>query len=436
MRPRWRCRPVRPAARPAVVALLVLLVTFGVPSGLPPATLDWRLAQITRAQSFDLWSWEISTLFRRSAGAVIAPPSAANGPALARVYVQLSQRAARERSERDDIWTRATIDGAMGGENPQLARAEQMLDRTEAELNRLRPGVEGVLSAEIEDELRRQQIWPGLTIVGLSGAPPFLRLSIVPGVFFQLGPLPDLLVIAPRDRIALIGSVLIRPGLPPAQIDRIERQADALDVSSVVTGIGGLAAYPSLVPDEGSVRDLLVTVAHEWTHHYLALRPLGQAYFDSYDMREINETVADIVGEEVGTAVYRRFYEREDRQEVSAVTSVQPADPGRPDFWTLMRRVRRAVEGYLARGDVSGAEAYMANAQRELARQGYFIRRLNTAYLAFFGSYAAMANPFEAKLRQLRAQTGSLAAFLETVSRVRRPEDLDRLLSETRGRPS
>src|SRR5262249_22053440 len=199
-------------------------------------------------------------------------------------------------------------------------------------------------------------------------------------------------------------------------------------LSSVVTGIGGLAAYPSMLPDTSSVQDLLITVSHEWTHHYLALRPLGTTYFDSYQMREINETVADMVGHEVGQAIYQHLYPPPPAPRPAP--SQTPAPPPRPDFWTLMRQIRVAVEGYLTRHDVAGANLYMTEQRQELAKEGYYVRRLNTAYLAFFGSYAGSANPYEPKLRRLRERSGSLATFLDAVSQVRTPADLDRLAAQ------
>ena len=66
----------------------------------------------------------------------------------------------------------------------------------------------------------------------------------------------------------------------------------------------------------------------------------------------------------------------------------------------------------------------MAEQQAELARKGYYVRRLNTAYLSFFGAYSGSANPYEAKLRALRRSSGSLEAFLENVSAVGQPSDL------------
>lgn len=408
-----------------LVVIVAGLLALAVPSGAHPPTLDWQLARVARPASFDVWSWEISTLVARS-GEGLAVSRATDDTAPVWEYARLSRQAAQAEQVRDRLWARQAVEGPVDG----LTQADERLLRIEQRLADVRPVVESTVSQQIDAELHAQRIRDGLLTAHWLPRFPFVRLDVVPGVFFQLGPLPNLLVIAPRDRIELIGSVLLRPRLDPRQIDVLESQADRLDVSSVVTGIGGLAVYPSLVPDDQSVHDLLITVAHEWTHHYLALRPLGMAYFSSYAMREINETVADMVGHEVGSAVYRRYYARTEPPAATTAPSPAPSSP-RPDFQTLMREVRVTVEAYLAQHDVAGAEAYMATAQQNLAHQGYYVRRLNTAYLAFFGSYAATANPYERKLRELRAQSGSLAAFLHRVAQIRTPADLDRLLGET-----
>ncbi len=423
----------RRALRRALTFLWVFLATLLVPSARPPSTLDWRLAEITRASGFDLWSWELHTLSNRLALSTFDRPSTAVGSSVVIRYARLSREAAIARRERDDQWARRGLVST----TDDVAQVQTRLDAIDAQLDRLRPSVETTVASQIDDELRRQHVRSGLLTWREEAGFPFLRPEVVPGVFFQLGSLPELLVVAPRDRIELIGSALVQPSLSPGQIDALENQADGLDVSSIVTGIGGLAAYPSMVPDDGSVSDLLITVSHEWTHHYLALRPLGMAYFNSYSMREINETVADMVGHEVGQAVYERDYaESAARSPRQAPVPSPTSSPPRPDFWTLMRGIRVTVEGYLARRDVAGADAYMVRARQDLARDGYYVRRLNTAYLAFFGSYAATANPYEAKLRRLRAQSGSLAVFLERVSTVSTPSDLDRLLRDSGTNPS
>jgi hypothetical protein len=66
----------------------------------------------------------------------------------------------------------------------------------------------------------------------------------------------------------------------------------------------------------------------------------------------------------------------------------------------------------------------MAEQREELARLGWQVRKLNTAYLSFFGAYSGGANRFEAPLRALRARSGSLAAFLGAVERFDRSEDV------------
>ena len=76
------------------------------------------------------------------------------------------------------------------------------------------------------------------------------------------------------------------------------------------------------------------------------------------------------------------------------------------------------VDALLAAGNVTAAEARMAEVRDQLAAQGTEIRRLNQAYFAWYGTYAARpdsVDPLGTQLRTLRQQTGSLAAFLERV---------------------
>ncbi len=411
----------------AAGAILGAALLVSVPSA--ANDLEWRLGQVARGDGFNLWTWEIATLANRESQAIAAQASPNPPPTdqvdVVKQYFQLSAEADRARSERDSAWAQQAVLGT----SSRLAETQGRVDDLEAQLAALRPTVEATVSSEIEAELHRQQMRDGLLTWHALPGLPFFRPIVIPGVFFQLGQLPDLLVVSPRERIALVGSVLLRPGLSPPEIDSLERGADGLDVSSVVTGIGGLAAYPSMLPDTSSPRDLLVTVAHEWTHHYLALQPLGRAYFTSYEMRSINETVADMVGHEVGGAVYETIYSP-GQPAIPAPRPAAPAAATPPALGTLMRQIRTTVEGYLAIHDVAGAETYMREQQVALGRQGYYVRRLNTAYLSFFGSYSGSANPYEARLRLLRLHTGSLAAFLSEVAQIQQPSDLNRLLGQ------
>jgi hypothetical protein len=55
---------------------------------------------------------------------------------------------------------------------------------------------------------------------------------------------------------------------------------------------------------------------------------------------------------------------------------------------------------------------------------GFRVRKLNTAYLSFFGAYGGGGNRVESPLRALRQRSPSLAAFLRTVERIDDPGDL------------
>ena len=142
-----------------------------------------------------------------------------------------------------------------------------------------------------------------------------------------------------------------------AQREAIEEQIDAtFDVSSLITGIGGLSAYPAMLLESSSINWVAEVTAHEWTHHYLTPRPLGWHYLSSGETRTINETVASIMGTEVGRRVVARYYpeylppEAEPQVEEE---DEQPPEPPAFDFRPEMRETRVRVDELLAAGTVS-----------------------------------------------------------------------------------
>jgi len=203
-----------------------------------------------------------------------------------------------------------------------------------------------------------------------------------------------------------------------------------LIISPLVVPIGGVGVYPTMVMRTTSLPWQLDTIAHEWAHNFLTLRPLGFLYDVTPAMRTMNETTASIVGNEVGTLVLRRYYpELGDASSPDLqLASVQPASP-RPDgetppfdFRAEMHTTRVTVDEMLAEGKIEEAEAYM-EARREIFwENGYTIRKLNQAYFAFYGAYAdvpggaAGEDPVGPAVRELRAQSDSLAEFVNRIS--------------------
>jgi len=155
-------------------------------------------------------------------------------------------------------------------------------------------------------------------------------------------------------------------------------------------------------------------------------------------MRSINETVADIVGMEVGREVLRRHYPHL-VPPPPPVEGAEPAEPEPFDFVREMRTTRVEVDRLLAEGKVEEAEVYMEARRQFFVEHGYLLRKLNQAYFAFHGTYAtgpaaSPVDPVGQGLPRLRAQVGSLREFLDLVSGLRTYEDFERLMEE-RGIP-
>ena len=210
-------------------------------------------------------------------------------------------------------------------------------------------------------------------------------------------------------------------------------------------GTGGFSSYPTMV----------VAYPVDWTGWWTPsptsgrtpisiFRPLGWHYGDSGGMRTINETVASIVGDEIGRLAVERFYPER----------MPPAGWPRPlsmrDDWLGTEATRRhsnmapscAKPGWRRiacwlKAKSTRPRAYMEPQRRILVENGYTLRKLNQAYFAFHGSYAvgsAATDPIGGKLRLLRRQADSLADFLRTVARFSEPGDLNAALAANRTR--
>src|SRR4030095_11142747 len=171
--------------------------------------------------------------------------------------------------------------------------------------------------------------------------------------------------------------------------------------------------------------------AHEWTHNYLNIRPLGLNYSTTPELRTMNETTASIAGNEVGNYVLQEYYpELLGSSPRSGLISFHPSDhssnglddPTPFDFRAEMHETRVTADELLAEGKIEEAEAYMEKRRQVFLQNGYLIRKLNQAYFAFHGAYAdvpggaAGEDPVGPAVRALRAQSHSLADFVNTIA--------------------
>jgi hypothetical protein len=102
-----------------------------------------------------------------------------------------------------------------------------------------------------------------------------------------------------------------------------------------------------------------------------------------------------------------------------------------------MRETRINTDRLLAEGQIEEAEAYMESRRRLFVEQGYYIRKLNQAYFAFYGAYAsdpgggaAGDNPVGNPVQALWAANPSIKPFLDALAPITDREALLKLLEE------
>jgi hypothetical protein len=281
--------------------------------------------------------------------------------------------------------------------------------------------------APLAEAVLQEQVTQALSALGLTsfGQP-------IPSVLYQSTPLPNALIVSKRNVIEQIVNISINASLTVDEQETLEARVDAkLNASSLVTPIGGVGVYPTMIEQTTSLSWLLSTIAHEWTHNYLTLRPLGVLYDDTPQMRIMNETTASIAGTEVGAYLIDHFYPELKTASLPSLSLISlltdHPDPGslpRPpfNFRAEMHTTRVTADALLAAGKIDEAEAYMVQRQQFFLRNGYLIRKLNQAYFAFNGAYAdtpggaAGEDPVGPAVRALRAQSASLADFINRIS--------------------
>ena len=324
-----------------------------------------------------------------------------------------------------DALNRAMSDPSVGGE----ASLEGEVERVADERTALRDGVEETIESVLSTAIRES---------GLSEWERF----VFPPVDIRLAGPPVLLLTSPRDRIERQHEVLVEPDISLVVRERLEdRMMAENDVAALSFQVAGLAAYPASVLDIIPLDDTFRASAHEWMHHYMAFRPLGQKMFTSAEMVTLNETLADMVGREIGDRARERLLEGVERPSIPAAPLPAP-ESGRHDrgehfgFSEEMRETRLRVDELLAEGKVDEAEAYMEERRLYFVENGYPIRRLNQAYFAFHGTYAenaASSSPIAGQLHRFRELSPDLRTFVLRMADIssysqflKRLEDLER----------
>ena len=427
-RARWRQR---------VDLLAALLIAFAL---LGASTIDsvtqtrYSIDGKVAHWNWDLVAWEIDAIGQKLDEQVRQPAAGLTPDAQTALVVGYLDRArtiGELEAQVEQIYSAATDVGAGDGADVGAgdgvddgAELQQQLERLRTTQEAERPAAESILEAQVGAAL----LDAGLSWLG----------SPLPPVWFTFTEPPIKLVVSPRGRITTAHYAMLEPGVAVAEREQIEQAILQVDnLSAYATTIGGLGAYPTMVIDRAPLAWVLSTVAHEWVHNYLTLFPLGLNYSTSSDLTIMNETVADIVGDEIGRLVLEQHYPETAQALAAREAAVAGGEETPPafDFRKEMRHTREIVDQFLALGRIKDAEEYMEIRRLLFVENGYAIRKLNQAYFAFHGSYgtgAAATSPLGPKLEELRSLTPDVRTFLETVRGFTAPDALDRALAEWR----
>ncbi len=394
------------ALRRGVLGLVAIFLLVFLASSTGP---EDRIGDIIGGRDYNLLSWELSNFFDKwvhKATSIFGGDGGSDEGSLAKVeeYFRLNQ----EIDLLDGAISRSISRGE-GDIGPLLERRQGL----DTERQGLRDEVEEIIEGQISKALARE---------GLSWKLPFLNSDgyLFPPVDFRFDDSPALLALSPRDRIDLTSTRLLDPDITLDSRVEIELGIEEGDnISALVTGTGGVATFPSVIPNFTSIRKTLRTVAHEWVHHYMIFHPLGLNYWADADMISVNETIADVIGDQIGNAVFEAYY----AGRMDDPDQEQDTDSGEDDFDfnRVMRETRLRVDELLAEGKVEEAERFMEERRLFIAENGIFLRRLNQAFFAIQGTYAdrpASVSPIGGQVKEVRAGSRSVKDFIGTVSRI------------------
>jgi len=398
-----------------LILLFMILILAITTSTWYPNTSSDSIRRYTRSFEFDYIGWELAAAREKISLYSLGPTHYLNNVQQRKIiedYFRLLSSSNKLQQRINEIYT-----------DPQVLSPEEKALQFETELEKVAHLLN--LQKSITESVLQYQISQTVKTLGITDiGTPF------PPILFQTTKLPKQLIISPRDTINQEKSVSLNADITLNEIIELENNVEEnLNYSALVVPIGGVGTYPTMVINTTDLKFLIETIAHEWIHNYLTLRPLGIRYAASPEMRTINETTASIAGSEISQAVIETFYS--DLIEIIPIlpktfqTSFSIKKPFQYQIFNFskeMYQTRIKVDDLLADGKVDIAEQFMESQRLYFWENGYQIRKLNQAYFAFHGAYAdqpfsaAGKDPVGDDVRFFRGRQTSLASFIRKIS--------------------
>jgi len=378
-----------------------------------------RVRSFTRVIEFDYPNWVANAAWVKLEQATVGLPHVfdrVSNKEIVIEYFRTTQNLMQAEAQIEQIFADPAITEKESASKYVRAQRDEWIARQ----NSLAPLAEAVLQSQISEAAAEL----GLTA---SGQP-------LPPVLYHTTSTPLALIVSERSVINQIANISVLPALTlDDQIKLEDDVAKSLDVSTLVVPIGGVGVYPTMVTETTDLRWILETIAHEWIHNYLTLRPLGLSYTVTPELRTMNETTASIAGHEIGAYVLQKHYPEivssrsvPSQSLLSFNESTLPSnrfqEPAPFDFRAEMHETRVTADKFLAEGRIEQAESYMEQRRQVFWENGYLLRKLNQAYFAFHGAYAdvpggaAGEDPVGPAVRALREKSESLEDFINTIA--------------------
>lgn len=395
-------------------AFCLLLLASSAPS--PAEAMD-RARAYTRNIEFDYIAWTLNAAaikIQQGAAGIPGYVDRESGRVAVSAYLRVTQQIMKGEAALNRVYADASI--------KDKEVASTIIRAQLASLYKQQADLAPITEAILQKQVATVAADYGLTTLG----------QPIPTILFHSSPVPNALIVSPRNHVEQIANISVLPDLSIEQQAALEDQVQkGMDVSALVVPIGGVGVYPTMIMRTTDLSWLVSTVAHEWTHNYLELRPLGLLYDHTPELRTMNETTADISGTEIGAEVIKRYYPELKTASLPDFNLValpqnhpNPGDLPRPpfDFRAEMHATRVTADALMAAGKITEAEAYMEQRRQLFVKNGYTIRKLNQAYFAFYGAYAdvpggaAGEDPVGPAVRTLRDQSKSLADFINRIA--------------------
>jgi len=419
---------------------IVVVVLAAVSGDTPRLTGETDRARFfTREIEFDYPNWVWDAMWVKLEQGAIGLPHLFNRGTNKQIifeYLRTTQQLMQAEISIEQIFA----DPAITDKELTSAFLRAQRDKLIARQTSLAPLAEATLQSQVSEALAEL----GLT----TGGQP------LPPVLYHSSSTPLALIVSPREHIHQTANISVLPTLTLDERIKLEDEvAQSLDVSTLTVAIGGVGVYPTLVTETTDLRWMLDTIAHEWIHNYLNLRPLGINYSTTPELRTMNETTASIAGNEIGNYLLQKFYPEflpssPSRHPsiilraglISFPESFLPSngldDPPPFDFRAEMHATRVTADKLLEEGKIEEAETYMEERRQIFWQNGHLLRKLNQAYFAFHGAYAdvpggaAGEDPVGPAVRTLREQSDSLADFINTIAQMTSFEELQRAIQQ------